>query len=903
MVATTPPRPRPIAGRATQRVAAKGWGSHRTIGAALRAASSGSVISVGPGSYHECVVIDRDVSIVADRERGAVELISTNGPALVSRAGEATVHGLTVRGGPSGAAVQISAGTLTMVDCDVSVGWVEAEGWAKSVLHGCRIHSATGTGLRVRGNAQVAVIGSTIEDIDGDAVLVGQSARAVLRDSTVSRPTGNGLVLSERASAELDNCEIGHTGGVGVHAQEEARVVLRGGRVNDTAGDGIRLVGPTPGEGGSASADAGADEDTCVAEVTETTVVRSGSHGLAAYGAARMTVRRSTVDSAGRSGFYAESGGRIALDECRVNLSGSTGLVARGAARMEASECTVTRAGANAVFLDGDARGVLRRCVLSGSAFSAVHLAGSAAAELDQCTLSGTPQHGVRVTGRSILRMTGGKIDNAKMSGVQVEDDGDATVRHASIEHVAVGIRVETSHRPLFEDCSVGTAGQAGMEIAPGSDATVRDSRFAESGGAGIFLDRDSAATIEDCAILDAGGSGLVVWSAARPIVHTLRIERCGKNGVYLAADARGALDDVSISASQLPALFVGERANPRVRRCHVDNTERDLSVADGGEPTFIDCSTSNVRSVSMPATTTAAPRVLTSQPGGSSAPEAAGTPNEMDLDSLLHQLNGLVGLARAKHDVSTLVKLMQMVKWRQEMGLAPPPLSRHLVFAGNPGTGKTTVARLYGQILNALGMLAKGHLVEVDRGHLVGEYVGHTAPKTQAAFKRAMGGVLFIDEAYALVPDGQSSDFGQEAISTLVKLMEDHRDQVVVIVAGYPDQMGRFIAANPGLSSRFNRTLTFDDYLPDELVQIVAQQAREHDYELPGVTVEALAVYFSSADAGNGSGNGRFARQVFQEMTERHAYRVADVGIPTKEQLSMLLPADVPEHVGVDAE
>jgi SpoVK/Ycf46/Vps4 family AAA+-type ATPase len=246
------------------------------------------------------------------------------------------------------------------------------------------------------------------------------------------------------------------------------------------------------------------------------------------------------------------------------------------------------------------------------------------------------------------------------------------------------------------------------------------------------------------------------------------------------------------------------------------------------------------------------------------------------------------------KQDVNRMVNVMRMVRQRREAGLQAPPLGRHLVFEGNPGTGKTTVARLYGRILTALGLLESGHLVEADRSTLVGEYVGHTAPRTQAVFRRAVGGVLFIDEAYALVPEGQGSDFGAEAVVTLVKLMEDHRDEVVVIVAGYPSDMDRFTASNPGLASRFTRSLRFEDYEPGELVGIVRGQAAAHQYKLAAGTEEALAEYFGRLRHAPRFGNGRSARQVFQEMTERQAQRVSGLADPDTEDLMTLLVEDL---------
>ncbi|MEV6520323.1 right-handed parallel beta-helix repeat-containing protein [Longispora sp. NPDC051575] len=822
-------------------VAAKGRGAHRSIGDAVRAATPGDTILVAPGTYRESVRLDHPLTLCAAAGPGTVELRpAAGGPALTVGAAHCEVRDLLVYGGDDSTPTVelLDGGGLVLRDTVLRGGRIEArDGSADPDPEPEEGTHAPATAL-VLDNVRIEGAGQVALHLSG-------RVRAELNDVRITAVDGTAVLLSGTAVLAARRLWVHGTGGSGLRARGSARAVLADCRIEATGRSGLLL------------------EDSAELAATDTLLALAGAAGVQATGRAR-----------------------VRLTDCRLEAPAASGLVVRDDAVLTADGCLVRGAGANLLLAGGASTAELTDCRLVTARFSAVHAAGDARVLLARCQVRDSAEHGVHAVGDAQVSLAGCDLLDLAMSGVHAAERAAVEVRDCRITSADTGIRAGSTAVTEVAGCVVDRPTRVGVDVTTGGGLTMTDTRVVAAGAAGVVVDTAEEVRIAGGAIHGSGGSGLVAWTGSRPQVSDLTIADTTKNGVFVAEGASGLFTRCTVRAAGYPALHVGKGANPVFDDCRVLDSPQELSADEGATPTFLNAGE-----------LVPAPLALTSAPSGTPVPPAPDVHPEPDesLDDLLGELAGLVGLDRVKRDVGALVKLMQTVRRREEAGLPAPPLSRHLVFAGNPGTGKTTVARLYGRLLRALGLLRRGHLVEVDRSALVGEYVGHTGPKTTAAVTSALGGVLFIDEAYSLVPVGGGNDFGQEAIATLVKLMEDHRDDVVVIAAGYPDEMGRFVAANPGLASRFSRTLHFVDYDSEQLLSIVEHRADTHRYELTAAARSGLGAYFDTLPRAEGFGNGRLARQVFQEMTERQAQRVAEMAEASPAELVLLEVGDLP--------
>ncbi|MFF3786120.1 right-handed parallel beta-helix repeat-containing protein [Streptomyces sp. NPDC001933] len=806
----------------------------RTIGEALARARNGAVISVRSGTYAESLVITVPVTVVAEQSRGSVEICPPHGSAVVLQAEAVMLTDLVLRGRDE---------ELPVVDAPRG----------QVAMDGCDITGASWTALLARGSGSVA-----------------------LRDCRVRNPRGAGLVVTSAVESSAESCTVEHLGTSGVVIGERGRITLRGCTIRDARANGVLANGE--GQGSVEECDISSTDKPSIAleEQSTTRILRTVVHDTGV-------------------GIHLSSSARTVLEDIRVTGTSGPGIVLSGGTDPLLRRCRTARTKGPGLLVSDRARGTFEDCWLDSAQEAALHVRGSASPVLTGLTVRDSVQAGVLLEEESVAELDRLEVLDAGDVGIRIRSGANPLVRRARIGAAkGHGVEVVKDGRGRLEDCEIERPGSAGIRVA--DDGNVYVGGGGVHGAAhGLSVAAGGSVAVRDWDVRESTDTGVVVEDGGELTATRLRIAAAAGHGVLLAQGGRGAFTACEVRGSGRDGFRVETTAAVSVVNCTArDNEGGGLVQALPGERLAVEnlTSTDNGRRDAW-----GLGEAEGTDPAGTGA--SGGGSGAARKDGPLAELDALIGLENVKHQVRTLVNLIQLAQRRARLGLPAPPMSRHLVFSGPPGTGKTTVARLYGAVLAELGALPSGHLVEVSRADLVAQIVGGTAIKTTETFKRALGGVLFIDEAYSLLSDGRGSgaDFGREAVDTLLKLMEDHRDDVVVVAAGYADEMRDFLGSNPGLASRFSRTVEFENYAVPELVAIIESMCAHHRYELDESTFGALAAHFERMPRDAGFGNGRAARQVFEEMVDRQAYRLAALPDADEQDLTRLLPEDVGEE------
>jgi hypothetical protein len=830
------------------------------------------------------------------------------------------------------------ARALEQTDCNIEIPAGNYTGPFR-MAQGVTACAEAGATVRLLGSGSspaVIIVGSgvTCQQLEMAGLVLAENSAASLRQCTIADSPTEGVSVPTRAKLEMSGCDVQRSAGISVHLNG-GEASLRQCRIQNGRKAGLVFSSGSRGTivECEVSGHGPAMPQVMIWQrsgpVLRDCRIHSGTGiGILISESARPRLEFCQIaDHAGMS-VYIDSAAEPELSKCKIGPGKQNGIVVTRQAALVAEGCEIFEHGEKfaQVLISNGANAALTECIIQKGAGPGLFLEGKAEARLVLCTLNGHGGPDVFATA-SRLSLDQCTIGRGMHTGLLLRGQSEAVLDKTRI-----------SGHP---------ADHAELAVEDGASATLRNSHLTDGAGHGVRV-KSATVRLEDTKLINLAGAGVFAESAAKVFMRGCQLDDCGRNGLVLIGESAGTVDDSDLAgkSTEFPQIYVGQKSQLSMRASRiVQPASVGVWFAEGSGGALEGCTIEGGQ-CGLGATSAAVPRVTGTTIRGvqtairigptgggiflqskfyasegapsvaqasaatfdqcsfndspwqrSSAPpvvSANKAASEDELAQLMTRLNSLIGLTAVKEQVRIATSKARAMRARRLQGLPDVTVSYHTVFTGNPGTGKTTVARLMGAIYKAIGVLPKGHLVECDRSGLVAEFVGQTAVKTNKVIDQALGGILFIDEAYTLVSAGQS-DFGQEAISTLLKRMEDDRDKLIVIVAGYPSEMESFLRSNPGLRSRFREFIDFPDYAPEELFEIFMAIAARGQYIVTPALQAALKPCLMKLhrERDETYANARTADNLFQQILATQAQRI-DASIATREQLCTLDAADL---------